>query len=173
MRKIVCFVQLAVLLISVWACSAGANTVANVPAKTEQQVQTEMLAHFSGNLLQPQHRWMNDGIWIKRNTMMTGRAKQNKLETEWTLKNGKKSKVFFKSGDTRIGRHEGDTDYYPGRIEANFDFWNLYIGGTLIGQVYFDGRMLDGRGHPCGKIDGPVDDDMAVYIYFVYAIGEY
>jgi len=143
------------------------------PAKTEQQVQVEMLAHYGAKPLQAYHRWRGDGIWIRRNNMPEAYMKPNKMADQWKLKDGQMSKIVFKSGEERISRREGNVEYSPGRILKQFDFWELYIGGTLIGKVTFDGRMFDGKGHPCGTIEGPVDDDMVVYIYFVYTIADY
>jgi len=139
---------------------------------TNEQVQNEMLAKFNAMPLQPHHRWRGDGLWIRRNNLPVAYMKTNKMERQWKLKNGQMSKTAFLMTEDTIYRIDGDTEYSVGTIRKEFNFWQLFIGGTMIGQIYFDGRMFDGKGHPCGKIEGPVDEDMVVFIYFVYAMAE-
>ncbi|MBQ9669333.1 MAG: hypothetical protein IJV45_11435 [Prevotella sp.] len=160
------------IALSVLLLMAGLMTPmsSKAQAMTDEQVQNEMMARFNAMPLQSIHRWRSDGLWIRRNNLPVAYTKQNKMEKQWKLKNGQMSKTTFLFTEDRIGRIEGDTEYTIGTIRKDFDFWQLFIGGTLIGQVYFDGRMFDGKGRPCGRIEGLVDEDMVVFIYFVYSL---
>jgi hypothetical protein len=163
----------AVLLMALTACkSMQTQTTAGAAMEmTDTQVKHELLTRFKGTLLQPYFNWKNDGMWIKHNERPMAYAKKNIMtEQEWKMKDGKTSPFRFTSGQERIVYVKDGKEYTAGRIERNFDYWNIYAGDVLIGQVYFDGRMLDGNRKPCGRIEMPVTDDMAVFIYFAFAM---
>ncbi len=167
MRKLkIQMTMLGLLVMLAWPMNTTAQKM------TDEQVQNEMLAKFNAIPLQAIHNWRGDGIWIRRNNLPVAYMKQNKMEKQWKLKSGAMSKTAFLSGTETITRLDGEVEHVFGSIQKNFNFFHFFIGGTLIGKVYFDGRMFDGKGHPCGRIQGPVDDDMVVFIYYVYSMGE-
>lgn len=140
--------------------------------KTVEQLQTELRARINHTLLSPHYQWQTDGMWIKRNQMPMAYARKSPNETTWKLRNGSLSRIQFTNGKESIFLQEGDSLFCVGQIVQDFDYWDLFIGSTIIGRVYFDGRILDGKNHPCGHIQQPVTDDMAVYLFFVYALPE-
>jgi hypothetical protein len=154
----------------VCAATTALPLQAQEQAKTVEQLRTELLTRMNHTLLSPHYQWQNDGFWIKRSQVPMAYARMSPEETSWKLRDGRMSRVHYTTGTEPIFLQEGDSLYTVGQIIRDFDYWNIYLGSTLIGQVNFDGRIRDGRQHPCGHILPPVTDEMAVYLFFVYAI---
>ena len=159
-----------ILMVIFLATAHTSALYAQKQTKTAEQLQTELLARINHTLLSPHYQWQTDGMWIKRNQMPMAYARKSLDETTWKLRNGSLSRIQFTCGEETILLQEGDSLYNIGQIVRDFDYWNLFIGSAIIGRVYFDGRVFDGKNHPCGHIQQPVTDDMAVYLFFVYAL---